>query len=270
MRVGFAFAVSLMISACALAQQATGTRSADDGVVSALPDAPLSQDAQNTAPKKEQGSAMPAGSSDIQGPFGPIPALLTRKRLTLDDKFTIYAHQAFGPPALIFPAFGAGIRMAHPPNNYPREWIDGGGAFGRLYGSAIATQTSKRTAAFLTGSLLHEDPRYLSAAQDASVGKRIVHAVGFTVVDRTDSGRRTFAFANFASAAAGGFVGMAYLPDGFNDTSHAGQRALSGLLEIGIANISREFAPQWGPVVRKLHLPKVVPVWWVPGHPQHP
>ena len=213
---------------------------------------------------------MPAPSSEFQGPFGPIPALLTRKRLTLDDKFTIYAHQAFGPPALMFPAFGAGIRMANPPKNYPREWIDGGGAFGRLYGSAIATQTSKRTAAFLTESVLHEDPRYLPAPQDAGVGKRIGHALAFVIVDRTDSGGRTFAFANFASAAAGGFVGMAYLPNGFNDTSHAGQRTLSELLGIGIANISREFAPQWGPFVRKLHLPKVVPVWWVPEHPQHP
>jgi len=27
-------------------------------------------------------------------------------------------------------------------------------------------------------------------------------------------------------------------------------------LDIGIANIAREFAPQWVPVVRKLHLPK--------------
>jgi len=96
----------------------------------------------------------------------------------------------------------AGIRMANPPSNYPPEWTDGGGAFGRLYGNAIATQTSKRTAAFLTESVLHEDPRYLPAPQDASAERRIVHALAFTIVDRTDSGRRTFAFANFASAAA--------------------------------------------------------------------
>jgi len=80
---------------------------------------------------------------------------------------------------------------------------------------------------------------------------RLFHALVFTIVNRTDSGAHTFAFDNFASAAAGGFVGMAYLPSGFNDVSHAGQRALSELLQTAIANVSREFAPQWAPIARK-------------------
>ena len=160
--------------------------------------------------------------------------------------------------------------MANPPKNYPREWIDGGGAFGRLYGSALATQTSKRTAGFLAESVLHEDPRYLPAPAEANVGRRLFHAVAFTIVDRDDSGGRTIAFSNFASAAAGGFVGMAYLPNGFNNVSHSGQRALSELGGIAIANVSREFAPQWAPVARKLHIPKIVPAWWVPEHPERP
>jgi hypothetical protein len=170
---------------------------------------------------------------------------------------------------LVFPALGAGIRMANPPKNYPRDWIDGGGAFGRLYGSALATQTSKRTAKFFTESMLHEDPRYLPAPKGANVGARIVHAVAFTFVDRSDSGGRELAFSNFASAAAGGFVGMAYLPDGFNDASHAGQRMGTEFLGIAIANMSREFAPQWAPLTRKFHLPKIVPGWWVPEPSPH-
>jgi hypothetical protein len=69
---------------------------------------------------------------------------------------------------------------------------------------------------------------------------------------------------NFTSAAAGGFVGMAYLPDGFSDVSHAGQRTGTEFLGITAANVFREFAPQWAPVVHKLHIPKIVPPWWVP------
>jgi hypothetical protein len=90
-----------------------------------------------------------------------MPPILTKTPLTFHDKFRIYEHQAFGPPALVFPALGAGLGMADPPKNYPHDWVDGGVAFGRLYGSALATQTSKRTAGFLAESLLHEDPRYL-------------------------------------------------------------------------------------------------------------
>ena len=72
----------------------------------------------------------------------------------------------------------------------------------------------------------------------SNVGGRVFHAISYTFVDRTDSGARTIAFSNFAGAASGGFVGMAYLPDGFNDPTHAGQRALSEFMMIGIANLA--------------------------------
>jgi hypothetical protein len=52
------------------------------------------------------------------------------------------------------------------------------------------------------------------------------------------------ALSNFVGAAAGGFVGNAYLPSGFNNLTHAGQRAK---LRFGFAaggNLFREFAPQ--------------------------
>jgi hypothetical protein len=85
----------------------------------------------------------------------------TSQHLSFSDKFTIYAHQTFGPPAVVFPAFAAGMGMANPRNHYPRDWKDGGGVFGRLYGDSIAMTTSGRTARFLTGVALHQDPRYL-------------------------------------------------------------------------------------------------------------
>jgi hypothetical protein len=187
---------------------------------------------------------------------------MTRRPLTFHDKWTIYTHQTFGPPALVFPALGAGIRMATPPKNYPNDWVDGGGAFGRLYGSALATQSSKNTAKFLAGAALHEDPRYLPAAEGSGIGARLFHAIAFTFVDRSDSGRRQLAFSNFSSSAAGGFVGMAYLPAGFNNLSHVAQRARTEFLGIAVANISREFAPEWAPLVRKLHILQIVPPWW--------
>jgi hypothetical protein len=187
------------------------------------------------------------------------------RSLSFNDKFTIYAHQTFGPPALIFPAFGAGIAMANSKNHYPREWKDGGGAFGRLYGDAIATATSERTARFMTGVALHEDPRYVRSNSKNPLA-RTVHAVAFTFVDKTDSGRNTIAFSNFAGAAAGGFVGRAYLPHGFNDLTHAEQRMAFQFMSIAIQNIAAEFQPQWGPLVRKLRIQKIIPEWWVPLH----
>ncbi len=194
-----------------------------------------------------------------------LPVATNSQRLSLSDKFTIYGHQTFGPPAVILPAFRAGIGMANPTKHYPREWKDGAGAFGRLYGDSLATVTSQRTARFLTGVVLHEDPRYVRSTSKNPL-LRTTHALVFTFIDKTDSGRNMIAFSNFAGAAAGGFVGNAYLPHGYNDLTHAEQRMAFQFTSIAIQNVAAEFQPQWGPIVRKLRIQKILPEWWVPQH----
>jgi hypothetical protein len=245
----------------------------------ALP-CPFSADPKEGPETPGQTAASLAGIPEAQDPSHPSSAssrpqeeksavvflpVVTSQRLSFSDKFTIYAHQTFGPPALIFPAFSAGMGMANSKNNYPREWRNGAGAFGRLYGDSIATATAERTARFLTGAALHEDPRYVrSTSKNPLV--RSMHALAFTFVDKTDSGRNTIAFSNFAGAAASGFVGRSYLPQGYNDLVHAEQRMTMQFMSIAIQNIAAEFQPQWGPVVRKLRIQKILPEWWVSQH----
>lgn len=222
-----------------------------------LPNAPQAQDQSNP----------PGPSSHLQDEnsavlFLPVKSL---RSLFFGDKFTIYIRQTFGPPALIFPAFKAGMGMANPTKHYPREWKDGAGAFGRLYGDSIAMVTSQRTARFLTGVALHEDPRYVRSTSTNPLA-RTMHAFAFTFIDKTDSGRNTIAFSNLAGAAAGGYVGRAYLRHGYNDLTHAEQRMADQFMSIAIQNIAAEFQPQWGPLVRKLRIQKILPEWWVPRH----
>jgi hypothetical protein len=234
---------------------------ADDPAVAALPDAPMPQD-------QTQDQSPPPPPPDSETHLNQFPILsprLTRTPLTVRDKFLIYAHKSFGPPAVILPGFGAGLGMINPPSKYPKEWKDGADAFGRNYGYRVADRLSRNTAQFLTGALLHEDPRYLRSTSSNPLA-RTVHALAFTIFDKTDSGRTTFAASNFASAAAGGLVGMGILPDGYNDVTHAEQRMASEFLQIGIGNVLTEFEPQWGPWAKKLRIPKLLPGWWVPEH----
>lgn len=233
-----------------------------------LPEAPVPQAANLTGIPEAQEQGVPS-SSPFQ-PQGEKSAVLylpvaTSQRLSFADKFTIYDHQTFGPPAVMFPAFTAGMGMANPKSHYPREWKNGSGAFGRLYGDSIAMTTSQRTARFLTGVALHEDPRYVRSRSTNPL-MRTAHALAFTFADKTDSGRNTIAFSNFAGAAAGGFVGRAYLPHGYDDLTHAEQRMASQFMSIAIQNVAAEFQPQWGPIVRKLRIQKIIPEWWVPLH----
>jgi hypothetical protein len=222
-----------------------------------LPDAPQPQD--QSIPSSPSSTPQDQNSALL---FLPVKSA---HNLSFADKFTIYTHQTFGPPAVIFPAFAAGLAMANPKKNYPREWKDGAGAFGRQYGDSIATVASQRTARFLTGVASHEDPRYVRSSSKNPL-LRTTHAIAFTFIDKTESGRNTIAFSNFAGAAAGGFVGSAYLPHGYNDLTHAEQRMAFQFTSIAIQNIAAEFQPQWAPLVRKLHIQKILPEWWVPQH----
>jgi len=100
------------------------------------------------------------------------------------------------------------------------------------------------------------------------------HAFLFTFIDRGDAGGSRPAFANFAGSLAAGFVGNAYMPAGYNDATHAGQRSLMRLGIYGGTNILREFTPELVELGRKfnVHLGRKfnvhkggvpIPVWWV-------
>jgi hypothetical protein len=217
------------------------------------------------AERKETSSA---GAQPLNR-FPFLPAPMTSGPLTAEAKLSVYVHRTFGPPALILPVFGAGLSMLNPPSHYPREWKDGSQAFGHNYGNIVATVTARETASMLASVAFREDPRYRSSGS-TNVLYRVFHALSYTVVDRTDSGGRTIAVSNFVGAAAGGLVGMTYLPNGFNDAAHAQQRMAMQFATVAIHNLAAEFQPQWGPIVRKLRIPKLLPEWWVPLHPQHP
>ena len=172
----------------------------------------------------------------------------------VEDKFRYYITETcLNPSVFTAPAFRAGIRMANPPGKgttqYPPEWRQGSEAFGRNYGDAFAQRVTFQTARFATGVVTHEDPRYIPSTSH-NVLARSLHALIFTFVDRSDSGHAMPALSNFVGATAAGFVGNAYLPSGFNDATHAGQRATLQFGVTAAGNLFREFAPQMPRPVR--------------------
>jgi len=247
----------------ATALLAAQERSSLDSVADALPDAPGLQ--QSDVKDEPQAPSSQHDQTHINSIALLSPRLVTGTALSPDDKSQIYIHKAYSPAAVIYPLIGAGFRMINPPDAYPKEWKDGMGAFGRNYGNAIAQRTASTTADFGTQILLHEDPRYRRSDSSNPI-MRLGHAIAWTFFDENDSGHRTLAVSTFSSAAAGGFVGMAYLPDGYNDVTHAEQRMVREIGDRAISNILTEFEPVWGPWAAKLKVPKLLPEWWVPAH----
>jgi hypothetical protein len=167
----------------------------------------------------------------------------------------IQTQSTFAPLAFILPAAEAGITMADPPTRYPRDWSDGAAAFGRNYGAEFARHATGGYTHFATAALLHEDPRYTPSGKH-NYGARAAHAILFTIVDRSNSGRKTFAASNFLGAAGGGFIGMAWEPDGFDDVTHAYQRSAVELSSFASHNLIAEFSPELNKLAIKFHLGK--------------
>jgi len=212
-------------------------------------------------PDAPQVTSMNSGSRTLPPGMGPRPLLPQ----TFHDKFMAYAVTTVGPRALFVPVFPAAIRMANPPDHYPREWRQGAGAFGRNYGEQLATVATLQTGRFIAGAALHEDFRY-HPSTSTNFFLRTGHAITYTLVDRSDEGHAHPALANFVGLAGGSYVGMSYLPNGFNDVTHADQTLVFQFSRLVGSNIGSEFAPDIFRFLSEHHLPRPkipIPEWWV-------
>lgn len=174
---------------------------------------------------------------------------------------TQYVLRQLAAPEHVFGYSASALyQMANPPGNgstyYPKQWRVGGPGFGRNFGDAAAEDQTKHVGKYVSGAVLREDPRYYPSA-DSNLGKRAMHAVLFTLVDRSNDGARRPAISNLVGAAAGGYVGDAYLPPGFRNQAHATQRSLVNLAGFAGENVAAEFKPEIREVLLKLHLPFV-------------
>jgi hypothetical protein len=211
--------------------------------------------------------------TETRAPLPDSPRPQPTGTLTLGERFHLEAHTSLGVPAFIIPAGGALLNMAHPPDNYPREWRDGGGAFGRLYGAEFARHTTGGFTHFAVAAIDREDPRYYPST-GGNFARRTAHALLFTVVDRNTAGHRTLAISNLAGSMAAGSVGMAFYPDGFNDFTHAYQHASIELTSFATHNLIAEFSPEIVRALHKMHVSDRIANAFLPeksvGTAQHP
>jgi hypothetical protein len=211
-------------------------------------------------------SAQTTAAPPVPSVGDPLYAPLATVPETAGQKLVDCVIVTMGPHALFAPAVSAALRMADPPDAYPRNWKDGAGAYARNYGASLASRTSLETGRYVAGALLREDFRYRPSTSKKPL-TRVLHAVAYTFVDKSDSGHNRLAVANFVGAGTGGFVGEWFLPRGYNDLSHAETRVAFEFGGMIGQNVLREFSPDLLRISQKLRLPfprVPIPEWWVP------
>ena len=163
-------------------------------------------------------------------PTAPIP-------LTFDQRFYIYLKQTYSVSSILVPAVFSGIDQAE---NSPREWGQGGVAYGERLATVHGQFQINNACVFAVGALLHEDPRYVPSGL-RKTWPRMQYALVHTLVARTDSEGQHPAFATFAGAFGFGFFPNLWLPPSENSPGQGLTRSLTFIgVNVGM-NMGLEF-----------------------------
>ena len=159
--------------------------------------------------------------------------------LDWQGKLRFHAEATYGPWAIAGFAAYAGFLQEI---NSPKEWGQGGGAYGKRFASTLAWSGIHSTLAFGLDSTLHQDPRYFRS-RSTGFWRRSAHALRGTILTRTDAGGETLSTWRIGSAYGAAFLSDLWYPARL-DTARQGFIDGSVSLGFGLAsNLGAEFWP---------------------------
>jgi hypothetical protein len=124
----------------------------------------------------------------------------------------------------------------------PREWGQGGAAYGKRLASAAGATAIRNVFAFALDSTLREDPRYRRSGR-GNLFARMGHAACETFVTRTDGGRTRFATWRFGSAVGAACLSNVWYPDRLNTFSSGMEQGAATIGLDLLGNVASEFWP---------------------------
>ena len=127
--------------------------------------------------------------------------------------------------------------------------------FGRYVGvSYTQDMTGELFGTFLIPTIVHQDPHY-HRMPDASIPRRVGHAIVQVVWTQGDNGKGMVNYANLAGFAIDDELGNFYVPGRKTNLTSTGARYSIGLATAPIENFITEFVPD---VARRFHIRVVI------------
>ncbi|MBO0862141.1 MAG: hypothetical protein J2P21_27335 [Chloracidobacterium sp.] len=163
------------------------------------------------------------------------------KPLTGKGRFNLFLNQTFVPPeAFLGVAFSAAVDLI---NHDPPEWKLGAEGYGRRFASRFGTNFLQDSIVALGAAALHEEPRYISSSRKGFF-HRSEHALFFTLVTYTNSGKLTPAFAQIGSTYAASMLSTYWLPKRYSPLGDGVRDANLQMGFNGAFNLIEEFWPE--------------------------
>ena len=179
---------------------------------------------------------VPASAVIVPTPAGIVQA---PDPLGWKGKLRYHAKRAFGPVSLVgLAAYAAFLQET----NSPKEWGQGGSAYGERYASTLAWAGIHGAMAFGLDTALHQDPRYYRS-DVTGFWRRAGHAVRGTFVTRTDAGGETLATWRLGSDYGAAFVSNIWYPARLDKPRYGLE---DGSISLGfdvLGNVGAEFWP---------------------------
>jgi hypothetical protein len=176
----------------------------------------------------------------------------TEPPLSTGDKWDRFAKETFAPFTVGAGAFNATVsQLTRSTPLYGRHWD----AYPKRFGASVADIASQNFFGdYVLASAFHEDPRYFRMGPSHKLWPRIGHAIGHSIITRTDSGQTTFNFSNVAGTAMSAGLSNAYYPGPSQTAAVAAANWGTSVAGSGLANLMPEFWPDFsGWVKRKFH-----------------
>src|ERR1035441_7339300 len=127
-------------------------------------------------------------------------------------KLHFHAEATYGPWAVASFAAYAGLLQEI---NSPKEWGQGGDAYGKRFASTVGWSAIHGALAFGLDSTLHQDPRYYRS-RSTGFWRRTGHALRGTILTRTDRGGETLSVWRLGSAYGAAFLSNQWYPGRLN------------------------------------------------------
>jgi hypothetical protein len=165
------------------------------------------------------------------------------------DKFVLFVGDSFNPVAFLNSGFNAGLDQASSRDPTFHQGIEG---YAKRLGANFADQTSSKFFKdFAFPVLFAEDPRYYRMAQ-GTFHKRLLHAVGHSVVAYRVDGTRIFNSSEWFGTISAVALSNVYHPGNARGIGAGASRVGFAVLQDTGFDVLREF---WPEVSRKLNLP---------------
>jgi len=183
--------------------------------------------------------------------LGFIPIFSTTARmdappLSSGQKFNLFARESLSPVTFSYSALEAGAGQAA--NTFP-EYGQGARGYGKRFGANFADSISSNFFSdFLYPSIFREDPRYFRLGEGGT-RHRVGYALAQEFVCHTDSGGRSFNWANLLGAFSSGALSNTYYPESDRTVGQTMGRSGLSLLYGSAGGLVSEF---WPDIQRKM------------------